>query len=57
MFRAGIGVVLEGTLAADGHFQTDRLMVKHDNEYRAPGTPDERSVQELVRTLKIEQDT
>lgn len=57
MFREGIGVVLEGTLTPEGHFQTDRLMVKHDNEYRAPGTPDERSVQELVRTLKLEQDT
>jgi cytochrome c-type biogenesis protein CcmE len=57
MFREGIGVVLEGSLLADGHFQTDRLMVKHDNEYRAPGTPDERSVEELVRTLKLEQDT
>jgi cytochrome c-type biogenesis protein CcmE len=54
MFREGIGVVLEGTLGEDGRFQTDRLMVKHDNEYRAPGTPDERSVEELVRTLKFE---
>lgn len=54
MFREGIGVVLEGTLGDDGKFQTDRLMVKHDNEYRAPGTPDERSVEELVRTLKLE---
>jgi cytochrome c-type biogenesis protein CcmE len=54
MFREGIGVVLEGTLGDDGKFQTDRLMVKHDNEYRAPGTTDERSVEELVRTLKLE---
>jgi cytochrome c-type biogenesis protein CcmE len=54
MFREGIGVVLEGTMGADGKFQTDRLMVKHDNEYRAPGTPDERSVEELVRTLNLE---
>jgi cytochrome c-type biogenesis protein CcmE len=57
MFREGIGVVLEGTLGADGKFQTDRLMVKHDNEYRAPGTDDERTVEELVRTLQFEQDT
>lgn len=36
MFREGIGVVVEGTMAASGTFQTDRLMVKHSNEYRAP---------------------
>lgn len=36
MFREGIGVVVEGTLAKDGTFHCDRLMVKHDNEYKAP---------------------
>lgn len=36
MFREGIGVVLEGTFAADGTFRCTRMMVKHDNEYRAP---------------------
>lgn len=36
MFREGIGVVLEGNLAQDGAFETDRLMVKHSNEYKAP---------------------
>ena len=36
MFREGIGVVVEGTMGADGIFQSDRLMVKHSNEYRAP---------------------
>jgi len=36
MFREGIGVVVEGTMGADGVFQSDRLMVKHSNEYRAP---------------------
>ncbi len=35
MFREGIGVVLEGKY--DGSvFHTDRVMVKHSNEYRAP---------------------
>ena len=35
MFREGIGVVVEGSL--DGAvFHTDRVMVKHSNEYRAP---------------------
>lgn len=36
MFREGIGVVVEGTLGANGTFQSDRVMVKHSNEYQAP---------------------
>jgi cytochrome c-type biogenesis protein CcmE len=36
MFREGIGVVVEGKLQADGVFHTQRVMVKHSNEYRAP---------------------
>lgn len=36
MFREGIGVVVEGTYAADQVFRTNRLMVNHSNEYRAP---------------------
>ena len=37
MFREGIGVVVEGQLQPDGVFHTDRVMVKHSNEYEAPG--------------------
>ncbi|MBN1334869.1 MAG: cytochrome c maturation protein CcmE [Deltaproteobacteria bacterium] len=36
MFREGIGAVVEGTLARDGVFEARRLLVKHDNRYRAP---------------------
>ena len=36
MFREGIGVVVEGTYAADAVFKTNRLMVNHSNEYRVP---------------------
>lgn len=36
MFREGIGVVVEGTLTKSGVFASDRLMVKHSNEYKAP---------------------
>ncbi len=39
MFREGIGVVVEGTMvrsATGGVFESDRLMVKHSNEYKAP---------------------
>ncbi len=36
MFREGIGVVVEGTYSAAGVFESNRLMVSHSNEYRAP---------------------
>lgn len=39
MFREGIGVVVEGTVAGDGVFESHRLMVSHGNEYRAPNDP------------------
>ncbi|MDQ1349031.1 MAG: cytochrome c-type biosis protein CcmE [Acidobacteriota bacterium] len=52
MFREGIGVVVEGALQADGTFATDRLMIKHDNEYQAPGKGDSRSVKQLAETLE-----
>lgn len=36
MFREGIGVVVEGTMQKDQVFKTNRLMVNHSNEYKAP---------------------
>ena len=36
MFRENIGVVVEGTMVPGGYFQSSRLMVSHNNEYRAP---------------------
>ncbi len=36
MFREGIGVVVEGSLTADQVFETEKIMVKHSNEYEAP---------------------
>jgi cytochrome c-type biogenesis protein CcmE len=57
MFRANIGVVVEGTMTRAGHFQSDRLMVSHNNEYKAPkeGHPMDRK--ELERMMKsVEQD-
>ncbi|MFZ5477441.1 MAG: cytochrome c maturation protein CcmE [Myxococcota bacterium] len=36
MFREGIGVLVEGHVGEGGVFESDRLMVKHSNEYRAP---------------------
>lgn len=53
MFREGIGVVVEGTMTPGGTFTSDRLMVKHSNEYKAPEegmTAEERK--ELYRTVE-----
>jgi len=36
MFRDGIGVVVEGTFDKSQVFASNRLMVNHSNEYRAP---------------------
>jgi cytochrome c-type biogenesis protein CcmE len=36
MFREGIGVVVEGTMTSAGVFESQRLMVSHNNQYRAP---------------------
>lgn len=52
MFRENIGVVVEGTMARGGYFESSRLMVSHNNEYKAPekGHPVDR--QELERMMK-----
>ncbi|HEX9737532.1 MAG TPA: cytochrome c maturation protein CcmE [Thermoanaerobaculia bacterium] len=54
MFRESIGVVVEGTMGEDGVFHTQRLMVKHDNEYRPPGEADTRDTKELMQSLEPE---
>lgn len=54
MFREGIGVVIEGSVGKDGVFETHRLMIKHDNEYQAPNSHDDRDMKELMKTLQFE---
>jgi cytochrome c-type biogenesis protein CcmE len=54
MFREGIGVVVEGTMGSDGTFETRRLMVKHDNQYRAPAEGDEPDMEELMKSMQLE---
>ena len=55
MFRENIGVVVEGTLERDGHFETQRLMVKHDNEYRAPEDFEAEDMKDLMKSLQFEE--
>ena len=52
MFRENIGVVVEGTMNRAGYFQSSRLMVSHNNEYKAPekGHPVDRK--ELEKMMK-----
>ena len=52
MFREGIGVVVEGTMVRGGFFQSDRLMVSHNNEYRAPKEGETIQAEEVIRTTK-----
>lgn len=53
MFREGIGVVLEGTVDETGQFTSERLMVKHDEQYKAPtgdGHPDKKSMFQVAES-------
>lgn len=55
MFRDNIGVVVEGTMKQGDYFESTRLMVSHNNEYRPPaaGHPvDEKELKKLMETAK-----
>ena len=54
MFREGIGVLVEGTMKGDGEFQTDRLLVKHDNQYRAPEEMDDYDMEQMIKSMQLE---
>jgi len=56
MFREAIGVVVEGTMTPEGVFKTQRLMVKHDNQYKPPHDLDARSMKELMATMQFDED-
>ena len=49
LFRDRIGVVVEGTLTKAGTFESHRLMVSHDNKYRAPADKNV-DIKELMRS-------
>src|SRR5213082_3147801 len=52
MFRENIGVVVEGTMTRAGYFQCNRLMVSHNNEYRAPKAGHPMNKEELEKLMK-----
>ena len=56
MFRENIGVVVEGTMLRDGYFQSNRLMVSHNNEYKAPeqGHPvDQKQLKKMIESAEV----
>jgi cytochrome c-type biogenesis protein CcmE len=52
MFREKIGVIVEGTLTREGHFESSRLMVSHGNEYRAPKGDEKVDAKKLMETAE-----
>jgi cytochrome c-type biogenesis protein CcmE len=52
MFREGIGVVVEGTMTDSGFFKSDRLMVSHNNEYRAPKDAKNADMKKLIESTE-----
>jgi cytochrome c-type biogenesis protein CcmE len=51
MFRENIGVVVEGTMVRGGYFQSNRLMVSHNNEYKPPAkghTMDQNQLRKMI---------
>ena len=52
MFREGIGVVVEGTMTPGGFFRSNRLMVSHSNEYKAPDSGENADPKKLMETTR-----
>ena len=48
LFREGSGVVAEGRLRADGSFDADKILAKHDERYMPPELGDLESMQQTV---------
>ncbi len=52
MFREGVGVVVEGTMSKAGYFEGRRLLVSHDNEYRAPEDGEQVDLRSRMNTVQ-----
>ena len=56
MFRENIGVVVEGTMVKGGYFQSNRLMVSHNNEYKAPKqghSVDQKELKKMIESAEV----
>jgi len=56
MFREGVGVVVEGSVNRAGEFETQRLLVKHDNQYQAPGEGEDLDMAGMMQSMQFEAD-
>ncbi len=54
MFQEGQGVVVEGSMGRSGVFESNNLMVKHSNEYKAPAPDHAKKPRELYKSLMRE---
>lgn len=55
MFRENVGVVVEGTMVRGGWFESDRLMVSHNNQYRPPAKGhgvDKKELEQLMKSTE-----
>lgn len=57
MFRENIGVVIEGSYSRANVFESDRLLVKHSNEYKAPDKHTPENIKDLMKTVSEQQDS
>ena len=51
MFQPGQGVIVEGKLTRAGVFESNNLMVKHSNEYKAPPPDHAGKPREIYKSL------
>ncbi len=51
MFREGIGVVVEGSMTKAGVFESEKLLVKHDNQYKAPEDGRAPDMETMMKTM------
>jgi len=56
MFSEGVGVVVEGSVNRAGEFETQRLLVKHDNQYQAPGEGEDLDMAGMMQSMQFEAD-
>jgi cytochrome c-type biogenesis protein CcmE len=57
LFREGQGVVAHGVMAADGIFDADKIMAKHDENYMAPEVADSLSKHVEDQTASLRENT
>jgi cytochrome c-type biogenesis protein CcmE len=57
LFREGQGVVAHGTMAADGVFDADKILAKHDENYMAPEVADSLAKHVEDQTASLRENT